>query len=269
MARRQNNSQWQTPEPFLWVLIKSNVPLLIFFGLALAGMFGVYWFFGAPEQGFAEAVVAAGSGESLSAPIHKEAPARPVSQRFKQTPGPLHIAIIAGHMNHDSGAVCEDGLTEADVNLKAAHSVVASLQARGIPAEVFSEFDPRLEAYSGTALVSIHADSCDYINDLATGFKISGSPHTDSSELSVCMENEYQSITGLPYHANTITDDMRNYHAFREIGPGVPAIIIEIGFMNLDRELLTTDADVPAQGIVNGIVCFLATRQSIAEGSGP
>lgn len=269
MAQRRNNTDWQAPEPFLWILIKSNVPLLIFFALALVGMFGVYWFFGEPEQGFAEAVVSAGSGESLSATIYKDVPALPVTQRFTQTPGPLHIAIIAGHMNHDSGAVCEDGLSEADVNLKAAHSVVSSLQERGIPAEVFSEFDPRIDGYSGTALVSIHADSCDYINDLATGFKISGSPHTDSTDLSVCMENEYQALTGLPYHANTITDDMRNYHAFRKIGPGVAAIIIEIGFMNLDRELLTTNADVPAQGIVNGVVCFLATKQSIAEGRAP
>src|SRR5690606_10732911 len=142
---------------------------------------------------------------SLSANIHKPAPERPVLQRFTQTPGPLHIALIAGHMNHDPGAVCADGLTEADVNLKVAHSVVDDLQGRGIRAEVYAEFDPRLQGYGGTALVSIHADSCDYFNELATGFKISGSPYTDSSQLSICMENEYQAATRLPYHANTIT----------------------------------------------------------------
>jgi N-acetylmuramoyl-L-alanine amidase len=83
------------------------------------------------------------------------------------------------------------------------------------------------------------------------------------------MENEYQAATHLPFHANTITDDMRNYHAFREISPGVPAIIIEIGFMNLDRELLTEQSSIPTEGVVNGIVCFLATRQAIAEGNAP
>ncbi len=269
MGLQRDRSEWQTPEPFLWTLIRNNIPLVIFLGLAAAGMLTVYWFYGAPEEGFAEAVVAAGSGESLSAPIVKQVPPRPVVQRFTQTPGPLHIALIAGHMNHDSGAVCEDGLTEADVNLKVAHSVVANLEARGIRAEVFSEFDPRLQGYSGTALVSIHADSCDYFNEFATGYKISGSPHTDSSQLSICMENEYQAATQLAFHANTITDDMRNYHAFREIAPAVPAIIIEVGFMNLDREMLTTNAHLPAEGIVNGIVCFLATQQSIAEGNAP
>jgi len=269
MSLQRDPTNWQTPEPFLWTLIKSNIPLLFFLALAATGMFTVYWFYAAPEEGFAEAVAAASSEASLSAPIYKQLPARPVEQRFVQTPGPLHIALIAGHMNHDPGAVCEDGLTEADVNLKVAHSALTDLQARGIHAEIFSEFDPRLQGYAGTALISIHADSCDYFNELATGFKISGSPHTDSSQLSICMENEYQAATRLPYHANTITDDMRNYHAFREISPNVAAIIIEIGFMNLDRELLTTNADVPAAGIVNGIVCYLATRQSIAEGGAP
>lgn len=266
---QHERTSWQTPEPFLWTFIKSNVPLLVFLVLSAAGMLAAYWFYAAPGERFAEAVASASGVGSLSAPIHKQVPARPVAQRFAQTPGPIHIALIAGHMNHDSGAVCDDGLTEADVNLKVAHGVAGELEARGIHAEVFSEFDPRLQGYAGTALVSIHADSCDYINDLATGFKISGSPYTDSTQLSVCLENEYQAATRLPFHANTITDDMRNYHAFREIVAGVPATIIETGFMNRDRELLTTDSDVPVSGITNGIVCFLATQQAVAEGTTP
>jgi N-acetylmuramoyl-L-alanine amidase len=266
---RQNSSSWQqqTPEPFLWTLIRNNVPLVVFLLLAAGGMVGTYWFYASPEEGIAEAVAAASAGESLSAVIYKEVPSRPVEQRFVQTPGPLHVAIIAGHMNHDSGAVCADGLTEADVNLKVAHNVAAALQERDIPVDIFAEFDPRLQGYTGTALISIHADSCDYINDLATGFKISGSSRTDSSQLSLCMEGEYQRATGLPYHANTITDDMRDYHAFREIAPGVPAVIIELGFMNLDRELLTTNAQIPSDGVTAGILCFLEARRAVAAGN--
>lgn len=229
-------------------------------------MLVTYWFYASPEEGIAEAVVEVSSGESLSAAIFKQVAARPVEQRFAQTPGPLHVAVIAGHMNHDAGAVCDDGLTEADINLKVAHNVVNALQERGISSDVFAEFDPRLEGYTGTALVSIHADSCDYINELATGFKISGSPTTDSSTLSLCMETEYQSATHLPYHANSITPDMADYHAFREIAPGVPAIIIEIGFMNLDRELLTTNAEVPSEGVLQGILCFLESKNVVAAG---
>jgi N-acetylmuramoyl-L-alanine amidase len=55
---------------------------------------------------------------------------------------------------------------------------------------------------------------------------------------------------------------MTDYHAFRLIAPGTPAIILETGFMNLDRELLTTRHEVAVGGIVNGIACFLESLES-------
>jgi len=50
---------------------------------------------------------------------------------------------------------------------------------------------------------------------------------------------------------------MTDYHAFRTIPVGVPAIIIEVGFMNLDRDILTNHPDIPAAGVTNGILCYL------------
>jgi N-acetylmuramoyl-L-alanine amidase len=153
--------------------------------------------------------------------------------------------------------VCDDGLTEADINADLANKLAANLSARGIRTEILDEFDARLAGYSGTAVISIHADSCQYINDLATGFKISGSSFTDSTQLSICLEQSYAAATNLPYHANTITADMANYHAFGELSPGTPAVIIEVGFMYLDRELLTTNTDSVVIGLINGVDCFL------------
>jgi hypothetical protein len=177
MQADRNQPGWQA-QPFLLYLLRRNLALLLYFVVAAAGMVGVYWFF-QPESGAtAAAVSAAGDETSLSAAIFKKVPARPVLQRFAQTPGPLHIALIAGHKDHDSGAVCDDGLTEAAVNLIIAEKVQALLLAANIRSEIFAEFDPRLSGYSGTALVSLHADSCSYINDLATGFKLSGSSLT-------------------------------------------------------------------------------------------
>ena len=83
------------------------------------------------------------------------------------------------------------------------------------------------------------------------------SSRTDSLTLQSCMEAAYTQTTQLPYHANTITPHMTDYHAFRTLPEGVPAIIIEVGFMNLDRALLTTNADIPAAGILNGIPQFM------------
>jgi N-acetylmuramoyl-L-alanine amidase len=54
-----------------------------------------------------------------------------------------------------------------------------------------------------------------------------------------------------------VTYDMTLYHSFREVATGTPGAIIEIGFMNLDRELLTDHQDVVALGVARGILCYL------------
>lgn len=241
-----------------------HLPIVVFLVLAAAGMVLTYWYF-TPEESAAEVVSAVLPGEgSLMAPIFKTVPAKPVVQRLAQSPGPLRIGLISGHRGHDSGAVCADGLTEAEVNENIVDLVLADLQSRGIRADKLDEFDPRLGSYSGTAVISIHADSCDYINELATGFKVSGSGRTDSTALSICIEQAYRDATQMAYHANTITPDMTDYHAFRELPPGVPAAIIEVGFMNLDREMITTNAQAPVTGLINGILCFLNEQKPLA-----
>ncbi len=252
----RHNSPKRAGQPLWLRLVRHNVPIILFLAAALVGMGAVYWFFN-PDGGDAAAVTAVINHNTLSAPIFKDAPDKPVLQRLSQSAAPIRIGIIAGHKGFDSGAVCEDGLTEAAVNANLAERLVANLRARGIRAEILDEFDPRLTGYSATGLISIHADSCDYVNKFATGFKISGSTYTDSSKLSTCMESAYGASTGLPYHANTITADMANYHAFAEIAPGTPAIIIEVGFMNLDRKKLTVDTDPVVLGLINGVTCFL------------
>jgi len=50
---------------------------------------------------------------------------------------------------------------------------------------------------------------------------------------------------------------MTQYHAFYEINPDTPAAIIETGFMLDDRDLLVGQPELVAQGIVDGLVCFL------------
>ena len=50
---------------------------------------------------------------------------------------------------------------------------------------------------------------------------------------------------------------MLDYHTFDEVAIDTPTAIIEIGFMRNDRAFLTEQQDLIAQGIVNGIRCFL------------
>jgi N-acetylmuramoyl-L-alanine amidase len=177
----------------------------------------------------------------------------------------LRIGIVAGHRGNDSGAVCTDAngnvtLTEADVNFKIASLVVQKLTKLGYQVDLLNEFDTRLNGYRAIALVSIHNDSCQYINPEATGFKVAAALDTRdanrASRLLACLVDRYHRTTGLPFHDNSITPDMTSYHAFSEIDPNTIAAIIETGFLNLDQEILTQHTDQVADGVVNGILCF-------------
>lgn len=170
------------------------------------------------------------------------------------------IGIVSGHHGNDSGSVCQDGLTEARLNFDTAVRVAELLRAQGYTVDVLEEFDARLKGYRALVLLSIHADSCTYINDLATGFKVarvldSKMPEQEDRLVS-CLTSNYSRSTGLRFHRNTVTFDMTQYHAFYEIDERTPAAIIEIGFMNLDRLLLTRKPELVAQGIVDGLLCF-------------
>lgn len=177
-------------------------------------------------------------------------------------PSATHIGIVAGHYGFDDpGAVCANGVTEAELNLEIATLVQKSLTDRGYQVDLLEEFDDRLEGYQGRALVSIHLDSCNYINDLASGFKVAAALSEEnlvaSQKLTSCLSEQYAEITGLPYHAGSVTDDMTYYHAFSEIDPHTTSAIIEAGFMNMDYSFITEQTDRVAEGIVAGILCFL------------
>ena len=177
----------------------------------------------------------------------------------------LRIGIVAGHSGNDSGAVCYDGngevtLTEADVNLEIAALVQQQLIQNGFQVDLLREYDTRLNGYRALAIVSIHNDSCEYINNEATGFKVAAALNTNdlnrANRLTACLVDRYQKSTDMTFHAGSITADMREYHTFREIDPSTVAAIIETGFLNLDREMLTKHTDRVADGIVQGILCF-------------
>jgi N-acetylmuramoyl-L-alanine amidase len=192
---------------------------------------------------------------------------QPGAGAYVATPQPqLRVGIVAGHNGNDSGAICTDDngevtLTEADINLEIAMQVRDSLVAQGYQVDLLNEFDTRLNGYRAVALVSIHNDSCEYVNDEATGFKVAASMDTRdvnrAQRLTVCLIDRYQDATGLTFHAGSITADMREYHAFSEIDPNTITAIIETGFLFLDREILTTRTDVVADGVTQGILCFI------------
>jgi N-acetylmuramoyl-L-alanine amidase len=178
-------------------------------------------------------------------------------------PRPL-IGIVVGHWDDNSkdpGAVCPDGLTELEVNQGIATRVEQILVDNGFDVDLLREFDPQLQGYRSLALVSIHADSCQYVNDEATGYKIAAALSNQYPEratrLTACIKDRYAKATGLNYHPSTVTNDMSSYHAFDEIDGNTNAVIIEVGFLNLDRQILTKGQDQIASGISDGILCYI------------
>lgn len=179
-------------------------------------------------------------------------------------PAVPRIGVVAGHWGFDQGASCPDGLDEVDVNLDVAQRVVQSLRALGYQVDLLEEYDSRLPGYLADALVSIHADSCERFPDATpppTGFKVASVVDSvvpeEEQRLVACLREKYGARTGLVTHDNSITGHMTRYHTFYEIDGRTPGAIIETGFLWLDRDLLTQRPDLVAQGIVDGIVCFI------------
>lgn len=180
------------------------------------------------------------------------------------------IGIVSGHRGPevppDPGAVCPDGLKEADINFAVAQGVVAALRARGYSVDLLDEFDPRLQNYQAAALVSIHANTCQDFGERVTGFLIAAAAARRSARgndevLVECIATYYGQATTLERREG-LTIDMTDYHTFREIHALTPAAIIELGFLLADRAVLTEKQPEMIQGITNGILCFLEPSQT-------
>jgi len=172
------------------------------------------------------------------------------------------IGILSGHRGpeDDPGAVCDDGLTEAEINFAVAERLVILLRGEGYTVDLLEEFDEQLTNYAADVFVSIHANDCSDYGEFVSGYLVA---HAEArpeggqdTRLRECLATHYQTATGLDRHFG-LTPEMQDYHAFRKIGLVTPAVIFELGFMRGDRELLTTRQDAMAQGLFNGILCFL------------
>ncbi len=183
------------------------------------------------------------------------------------TPNWLHrIGIVSGHRgpNNDPGAVCEDGLREADINFEVAQRVVMSLRARNYVVDLLDEFDSRLDNYRAAALLSIHANDCQDYGEYVSGYLVAKAAARPEGGIDAyfaeCLAFHYEQLIPLE-RRYTLTRDMTHYHTFREIYPLTPAAIIELGFMRADRRLLTEEPDLLAQALVNGILCLLGPAE--------
>jgi hypothetical protein len=172
-----------------------------------------------------------------------------------------NIAILSGHYLHDSGEVCADGLVEAEVNQLIASLVVSALQDKGFTVDLFPEFDLDLLQYQGKALVAIYSGSCTETPLPKSGFLIGTSLTAQNPDqvniLATCLGESYQSRTRLPFSYEVINPDHFSYHIFSDIHSDTPAVLIEIGSLKADREVILGSTSAVVEGIADGIKCFI------------
>lgn len=236
---------------------RTNKTVKAVFNVMLAAVLAATLFTALPAtgMGFSSPLFQPGNGSGDSSDVTQEVE--------------FHVGLVVGHWGYDTGAICSDslgGYMEVDINYTVADLTRQYLQSEGVKVDLMKEFDDHLDGYLSNALISIHADTCEYIPELGTGFKIAEAVDNKRPEqaarLMACLKNRYGEATGLRYD-HRITADMTSYHAFGEIDPNTPAVIIEAGYMNQDRELLTKNPSLVAQGITAGIMCYL-NREEIS-----
>ncbi len=181
---------------------------------------------------------------------------------FSRAISAKRIALISGHAGNDSGAVCSNAegvatMTEANLNSVIAGKVAALLQGGGASVLLLDEYDARIDNLDADMLLSLHADSCIEASGFKAARYVYSQTPTADDRLVACIDSAYALATALQIHANTVTHNMTEYHAFRKVGVNTPAAILEMGFLGGDGALLQQQPDRVAQGVANSIYCFL------------
>lgn len=131
------------------------------------------------------------------------------------------------------------------------------LRGDGTNVVILEEYDPRINNLEVDAFISLHADSCISATGYKAAYYLFSTIPDEDSRLVDCIDAHYAASTGLTKHADTITHNMTEYHAFRKVAPTTPAAILELGFLGGDQALLTTHSTLAATGVAESIRCFL------------
>jgi N-acetylmuramoyl-L-alanine amidase len=209
----------------------------------------------------------------------------PQYAEWKRPPGPLRIALQAGHWKAAEAPDEQAGLrtngtrgggkAEWEVNLAIARMTAALLESEGYLVEILPTTIP--PGYLADVFVSIHADG--NASSAASGYR-AAAPRRDrtgrAAELAALLTSTYGEATGLP-HYPTITRRMRSYYAFNSrrydhaLHPMTVGVILETGFLTSprDRRVIVNAPDRAARGIANAIIQFLQPLADSAEPRAP
>lgn len=195
--------------------------------------------------------------------------------------GPAKVALQVGHWKNDevpeelknlrgnTGAT-GGGMSEWEVNYEIASLTKELLEKRGIQVELLPATVP--QSYWADVFVAIHADGSE--DTSKRGFKVAG-PRRDytgnNDDLIASIETSYEAATGFEKDPN-ITRNMRGYYAFswwryeHAVHPMTASVILETGFLTsaADRRTIVTQPELSAEGLAEGIIRYLVSKQLIS-----
>ena len=199
----------------------------------------------------------------------------PTPADWKPPPGPVRIALQAGHWRaHEAprelsrlrgNGTSWQGLAEWEVNLEIARAAAAMLEEMGYLVDILPAVVP--PSYRAHLFISIHADGS--LDPQASGFRVAA-PRRDATgrapDIAARLRESYGSATGIR-QLPTVTRRMRNYYAFNfrryehALHPMTIAVIIETGFLTSarDREVIVDRPELAARGIVEGVASYPLT----------
>ncbi len=208
----------------------------------------------------------------------------PTPEEWAPPEGPVRIGLQAGHWRADEAPAELSGLRdngtswgntpEWRANLAIAERAGAMLEELGYVVDILPAVVP--PSYRAHLFVSIHADGSG--DPAASGYRVAP-PRRDATGrarlIAELLESSYGEVTGLR-RLPTVTRRMSNYYAFNfrryehALHPMTIGVILETGFLtnSRDREIIVSDPDRAARGIVQAVTQFPVTRLLTAQDGG-
>lgn len=178
------------------------------------------------------------------------------------------IGLIAGHWGYDTGHSCGpefQNVKESDVDLLISVMVRDYLNKKGYNVDLLNEFDPKLNDYTALALLDIHTNTCDYVNNSASGFRIAPASNAsypaENQRLDACIVSKYSEDTNMEYLGDQISSDDRKFYDFSKINSYTTVSVMEIGYLNLDYRTLSERTDDIVRGIGDGLICYIKNEK--------
>jgi len=208
----------------------------------------------------------------------------PTPEEWVPPDGPVRIALQAGHWRADEAPDELAGLrdngtrwgrtAEWEVNLEIARTAGTLLEELGYEVDILPAVVP--PDYRAHLFISIHADGSADAN--ASGYRVAA-PRRDATgraeAAAALLLDSYGRATGLRKLPD-VTRRMQNYYAFNyrryehALHPMTIAVILETGFLTSarDRDVILSDPERAARGIVEAVTEFPVTRLATAMGGG-